>query len=255
MTSPGGPERAPGGPAAGAGRGAAGRGSHAPAAAEESPRPSRTRNAPASMDRGPWNCAGSALAAGSAPSSSFCETNGLTERNPRRWWFSGGAADKTRRGRAGGSHGTGQEAADGDRQDPEEGDGGHRGLRHDLGQGPAALPRGPPPPPPPQAPPHPAPGLRSGLHPARPPALPCGAARPPSAGQSRPWALSRPVEAAAGPAPRPAPPPGAPRGVARGQTHPPWEGEGGRAVNHPGRRAGQQGAAGPASSQDNPAAS
>ena len=94
-----------------------------------------------------------------------------------------------------------------------------------------------------------------GLHPARPPALPCGAARPPSAGQSRPWALSRPVEAAAGPAPRPAPPPGAPRGVARGQTHPPWEGEGGRAVNHPGRRAGQQGAAGPASSQDNPAAS
>ena len=81
-------------------------------------------------------------------------------------------------------------------------------------------------PPSPGPPPTPPQGFRSGLHPARPPpALPCGAARPPSAGQSRPWALSRPVEAAAGPAPRPAPPPGAPRGVARGQTHPPWEGE------------------------------
>ena len=50
------------------------------------------------------------------------------KKEPQAVWFSGGAADKTRRGRAGGSHGAGQEAADGDRQDPEEGDGGHRGL-------------------------------------------------------------------------------------------------------------------------------
>ena len=237
------PRARPGGPAP-PGRGAAGRGSHAPAAAEESPRPSRTRNAPASMDRGPWNCAGSAPAAGSSLLLLLFlvfvrqTASHRRKKEPQAVWFSGGGADKTRRGRAGGGHGAGQEAADGDRQDPEEGDGGHRGLRHDLGQGPAALPR--PPPPRPRAslplvctPPAPLPCL------AGPPGRPARAraALGPCRGRSRPPPARRPAQR------RPPAHPGAWRGgrrtlPGRERCKPPWAQGGAAGGCGPGELAG-----------------